>query len=83
MKSNSRLDIAASRYGRRWAIGVFIVWLALFVCFIGQRYGWSTPASRHDNLRSGLILLVGAVVSFAVGKRAESRHKRSTSSLTI
>jgi hypothetical protein len=79
MRSKSRrsYDIAASRYGRRWANGVFSAWLIIFELVVGRRYGWSMPATAHDTLRSGVVLLIGCVASLVVGRRAEKRYRRA------
>ncbi|MEX3968704.1 hypothetical protein AB4Y42_42380 [Paraburkholderia sp. EG286B] len=75
-KSQRSHDIAASRYGRRWAIGVFIAWLIIFELVVGRLYGWSTPATAHDTLRSAVVLLIGCAASLVVGRRAEKRYRR-------
>ncbi|MDN7631640.1 hypothetical protein [Burkholderia cenocepacia] len=76
MKSRNAIDIAASRYGRRWVIGVFLVWLIVFELIVGRLYGWSTPATGHDTALSALVLVLGCVIAFIAGKRAEGRFKR-------
>jgi len=76
LKSQNTIDIAASRYGRRWVIGVFLVWLIVFELIVGRLYGWSTPATGHDTALSALVLVLGCVIAFIAGKRAEGRFKR-------
>jgi hypothetical protein len=77
MRPRNTIDVAASRYGRRWVIGIFLVWLIAFELIVGRLYGWSTPASSQDTARSALVLALGCVVAFIAGKRAEARYRRS------
>lgn len=76
MKSRNPIDIAASRYGRRWMIGIFVVWLIGFELFNGRMYGWTTPATNHDIVRSAVVLVIGCVIALVGGKRAEARYRR-------
>jgi hypothetical protein len=76
LKSRNPIDIAASRYGRRWVIGVFLAWLIVFELIVARLYGWSTPATAHDMARSTIVLLIGGVIAVSIGKRAEGKYKR-------
>lgn len=79
MKSRNSIEVVASRRGRRWAIGVFVVWLIIFELVVRRLYGWSTPATAHDTLQSAVVLVIGSVVSLVAGRRAETRLKRAKS----
>ncbi|CAM2198566.1 conserved protein of unknown function (plasmid) [Paraburkholderia kururiensis] len=77
MGSRNPIDVSASRYGRRWMIGIFIVWLIAFELFNGRVYGWSAHATNHDIIRSAIVLIIGCAIALAGGKRAEARYRRS------
>lgn len=76
MKPRNAMDIAAARYGRRWVIGVFVLWLIVFEIVAGQLYGWKTPATGHTTGRSALVLVIGCIAAYMAGKRAERRYRR-------
>ena len=80
MKSSNPHDVSASRYGRRWMIGIFVAWLVVFELFNVRMYGWSAPATNHDIVRSAVVLVIGCVVALVGGKRAEARYKRNRQS---
>lgn len=67
MRSRNPIDVSASRYGRRWMIGIFIVWLIVFELINGRVYGWLVHATSHDIIRSAIVLIVGCVIALAGG----------------
>ncbi|MFM0275536.1 hypothetical protein PQQ59_33450 [Paraburkholderia aspalathi] len=77
MKSRKPIEIAASKYGRNYAIATFIAWVIVQELLMAHFYGWHTKATPRDLLASGTLLLIGAFVAMYVGKLADARYKRN------
>ncbi|MPV65549.1 hypothetical protein GD429_06610 [Burkholderia sp. BE17] len=72
------VDVAASRYGLRRAIAVFILWSIACELIFHRALGWSTVATPYNLARAGVVLAIGCCFAMIIGRRAEARFRRAS-----